>query len=204
MKRHQNMDTNYGNPLFGQWKHQGDANQSVGFGTKNPDIVLGDLDMLLDLITGGDANSILDFITNSIGSIVQGGGIGAFPLHIENWEENNGERTYPFLHCTNDHYDMTDKSGSQYHPDMAYILTYPTFGEWDVKKQNAVWFTDYGKQKGKSTGIQEGSRDLYEEALEYEEFHDKMEEAKEPDQEELSVMPEDLTDIEKLKSICRL
>ena len=189
----------YGNPLFGQWKHQGDANQSVGFGTKNPDIVLGDLDMLLDLITGGDANSILDFITNSIGSIVQGGGIGAFPLHIENWEENNGERTYPFLHCTNDHYDMTDKSGSQYHPDMAYILTYPTFGEWDVKKQNAVWFTDYGKQKGKSTGIQEGSRDLYEEALKYEEFHDKMEEAKEADQEELSVMPENKTDYDKLR-----
>ena len=126
---------------------------------------------------------------------------GIFPAwpHTEHWEEKKGEKTYPFLSCEGKHYDLTDKQGEQYHPDLAYILTYPTFGEWDVKKQNAMWFTDYGKQKGKSTDIQEQAKPLYEEALKYEDFHDKMEEAKEPDQEELSVMPENKTDYDKLR-----
>ena len=69
----------------------------------------------------------------------------------------------------------------------------------NVRKQNALWFTEYGQQKGKSTGIQEGARELYEESLKYEEFHDKMEEAREDGQEELSVMPEDLTDQEEVR-----
>ena len=122
-----------------------------------------------------------------------------FPSHIRNWQEKNGERTYPFLSCTGQHYDLVDKNGSQYHPDLAYIITYPTFGEWDDKKQNAVWCTDYGKQKGKSTDISQAGKDLYEEALKYEEFHDKMEEAKEEGQEELSVKPEDKTEINDVR-----
>ena len=70
--------------------------------------------------------------------------------HHERYQEHEGEVTYPYLHCTIDHYDLTDKSGEQYHPDLAYIITYPTWASWDAKKQNAVWCTDYGKQKGKS------------------------------------------------------
>ena len=141
-----------------------------------------------------------------LGQIHQGNGqtetiplVPLFVTHCTNWQEKNGERTYPFLHCTDNHYDLTDKSGSQYHPDLAYIITYPTFGEWDSKKQNAVWCTDYGKQKGKSTDISQEGKDLYQEALKYEDFHDKMEEAKEDGQEYLSVKPEDKTDPDKVR-----
>ena len=125
--------------------------------------------------------------------------------HHERYQEHEGEVTYPYLHCTIDHYDLTDKSGEQYHPDLAYIITYPTWASWDAKKQNAVWCTDYGKQKGKSTKITQAGKDLYQEALKYEDFHDKMEQAKETAsatgevQDELSVMPEDRTDIEDIR-----
>ena len=189
----------FGTPLFKQWKHQGDASTStgIGFSKVGIDLVVGDLMELLDIATNPDRWSQL--LEDAIGSLFGNNAIGAFPVHIDNWKENDGERTYPFLHCTGDHYNLTDKSGSQYHPDLAYILTYPTFGDWDVRKQNALWFTEYGQQKGKSTGIQEGARELYEESLKYEEFHDKMEEAREDGQEELSVMPEDLTDPEEVR-----
>ena len=192
-----------GGKNFKEWIHQGDAQQGMGVGTLDPDIVVGGISGLLDFIQDpeGLLEDFWDTISDAIGSVISGDAIGEFPLHIENWQEKNGERTYPFLHCQGDgyHYDLTDKNGEQYHPDLAYIITYPTFSEWDAKKQNAVWCTDYGKQKGKSTDISQEGKDLYQEALRYEDFHDKMEEAKEEGQEELSVMPEDLTDPEEVR-----
>ncbi len=192
-----------GGANFKEWIHQGDASQGIGIGTKNPDIVIGGISGLTDFLEDPEGlfEDFYDIIIDSIGSVASGGALGEFPPHIENWQEHNGERTYPFLHCQGEgyHYDLTDKAGSQYHPDLAYIITYPTFAEWDSKKQNAVWCTDYGKQKGKSTDITQEGKDLYQEALKYEDFHDKMEEAKEADQEELSVMPENLTDYDKLR-----
>ena len=142
-----------------------------------------------------------------LGAIHQGDGaqstsilVPLFIPHCQKYLEKNGEKTYPFLSSTGEQYDLTDKSNEEgYHPDVAYIITYPRFGEWDVKKQNAFWYTDYAQKKGKSTGIQEESKELYEEALKYEEFHDKMEEAKEEGQEELSVMPVDKTDKENVR-----
>ncbi len=38
-------------------------------------------------------------------------------------KEHNGENSYPYLKCVNDHIEVVN-SGNKYSPDAGYILTY--------------------------------------------------------------------------------
>lgn len=114
--------------------------------------------------------------------------------------EHEGEITYPYMHCVGRHYDLIDPNG-EYHPDLAYILTYPTLGEWDDLKQNAVWATDFAKARGKHTGISAEGQALYQEALRYEEFFDKTANAEGASTTDPNIDAKDETDLDEVRTL---
>lgn len=114
--------------------------------------------------------------------------------------EHDGEITYPYMHCIGRHHNLIDPNG-EYHPDLAYILTYPTLGEWDELKQEAVWATDFARARGKDYGIGAEGQALYQEALRYEEFFDKTANAEGASTTDPKIDAKDETDVEDVRTL---
>lgn len=114
--------------------------------------------------------------------------------------ENNGETSYPYMYCTGNHHNLIDPNG-EYHPDLAYIVTYPPMGEWNEVKQNAVWCTDFATDRGEDTPISEEGKKLYQEALRYEEFFDKTANAEGASTTETKINAKDQTKLEDVKTL---
>lgn len=112
----------------------------------------------------------------------------------------NGMWTYPYLQCTNQHDNLTDKSGT-YYPDAAYILTFPTLGEWSNEKQEALWETGYSLRHHEQEDITGAGLALYQEAEQYKDFYDKITEV-EPEEgeekQENTINPQDYTDYDNV------
>ncbi|MCI9039203.1 MAG: hypothetical protein HFJ29_04965 [Clostridia bacterium] len=84
-------------------------------------------------------------------------------------------RTYPLLECTGNHHSVLQQGGN-YYPEVGYIVTYPEMKEVTMAKKVAVWFTEWNRgidPTGSENGYSEGKA-LYDEAVLYKEFHDKI------------------------------
>ena len=114
--------------------------------------------------------------------------------------ENNGKISYPYMYCTGNHHNLIDPNG-EYHPDLAYIVTYPPMGEWNEVKQNAVWCTDFATDIGEDTPISEAGKELYQEALRYKEFFDKTAKAEGASTTETKINAKDKTKLEDVKTL---
>ena len=113
-------------------------------------------------------------------------------------DTNIGKITYPYLECIGNHYDLLDPQG-EYHPDLAYILTYPVLGKWDEVKQNAVWATEFARARGKSTDISQEGKLLYQEAMHFKQFSEKTTSVETADVRSPYIAPEDYTKVDTLK-----
>lgn len=106
--------------------------------------------------------------------------------------------TYPLLECIGRHYNLLDRSG-EYHPDLAYILTYPSMGEWDELKQNAVWATEFARARGNDSPISSEGIALYEEALKFERFAERTATVQGSTQDMPSIDAQDRTNTDMIK-----
>lgn len=125
--------------------------------------------------------------------------------HDECWPcRHDKERTYPYLICTNNHYNLV-QNGSNYMPDAGYIVTYQDMEEVTEEKQAALWATGINFGKDSKSVNRDGTTDLekyggteiYNEALHYKEFHDQItEDGKNYSEPDIKV--EDRTDSNKI------
>lgn len=103
-------------------------------------------------------------------------------LDRANYGIQNPFRTYPVLQCSGNHYNVLQQGG-RYYPEVGYIVTYPEMKDITMEKQEALWATPLNRGSIKPSG-----NALYNEAIQYKEFHDKITEngsnlgnGKEPD-----------------------
>lgn len=117
-----------------------------------------------------------------------------------NIRENRTDDLYtlPFLQCVGKHYNLLDKTG-EYHPDVAYILTYPQLGKWSEEKQNALWCTAFSAARSpKKTGEGPGVA-IYLEAVKFREFSDRTTSVAGATQTEPDIDAQDHTNMDRMQ-----